>query len=160
MIGTIRFGAAAFGMALLLTAIPAAAANPEKDPVQITSDKMVVDDAQHLATFTGKVVVTKTDLTVWAPKVVVVYGADGPSSINSFIATGGVRIKTPDQDATGQRADYDPNAKTLKLSGDVMVINATGTVGSPDLVLDLVTNKTVFTGKGKNGRVTGVFTPK
>ena len=40
-------------------------------PVKITSDHFVADDAQHAATFTGEVVVTRNDLTVWADKVVV-----------------------------------------------------------------------------------------
>ena len=148
---------AVLAVSLLMSFSPALAAAP--DPVKITSDKIVVDDATHSATFTGQVVVTRTSLTVWAPKVVVDYGEAGPSSIKSFVASGGVRIKTKDQDATGERADYDPKAQLLKLSGHVMVTNATGTVGSPDLLIDLKTNTSTFTG-GKNGRVSGVFTPQ
>lgn len=141
----------------LAALILGAAADP--DPVQITADKFVVDDANHVATFTGNVVVKRINLTVWAPKVVVDYGEGGPSNIKSFIATGGVRIKTQDQDANGDRADYDPNAATLKLSGHVMVVNSTGTVGGPDLLIDLDTNTSTFTGGGSH-RVTGVFKPQ
>src|SRR5690606_20165960 len=95
--------------------------------------------------------------TVWAPKVVVEYGEDGPSSIKTFVASGGVRIKTGDQDATGDLAIYDPVAETLKITGHVIVVNASGTVGGPDLVIDLTTNSSVFTGGEKGGRVSGVF---
>ncbi len=132
----------------------------EKDPVNITADQFVVDDAASVATFTGKVVVKRNSLTVWAPKVVVEYGAEGPSSIKSFVASGGVRIKTDEQDATGDFAIYDPVAQTLKITGHVMVINSSSTVGGPDLVIDLKTNRTVFSGGGTGGRVTGVFTTK
>jgi lipopolysaccharide export system protein LptA len=142
---------------VLLTALPLAAL--AADPVKITADQFVVDDVAQIATFTGKVVVIRTDLTVWAPKVVVDYGEGGPSNIKSFVASGGVRIKTKDQDATGDLAIYDPKAETLKLTGNVMVINASSTVGGPDLLIDLNTNTTIFTG-GKGGRVTGVFTPQ
>ena len=143
---------------LLVIALPSASlAAP--DPVKITADQFVVDDTTQVATFTGKVVVTRTTLTVWAPKVVVDYGDGGPSNIKSFVASGGVRIKTADQDATGDYAIYDPKAQTLKLTGNVMVINESSTVGGPDLLIDLKTNKTTFTG-GKGGRVTGVFTPQ
>lgn len=145
----------------LLVAL-AALASPvgaeEKDPVNITADKFVVDEASHVATFTGTVVVKRKKLTVWAPKVVVEYGEAGPSSIKSFVASGGVRIKTDDQDATGDYAIYDPGAETLRITGNVMVISASSTVGSGDLLLDLNANTTVFTA-GKTGRVTGVFTP-
>ena len=141
---------------LLLLVLPAGAA--EKDPVNISADKFVVDDVARVATFTGQVVVKRNRLTVWAPKVVVEYGEDGPSSIKSFVASGGVRIKTGDQDATGDYAIYDPKAQTLRITGNVMVINASSTVGSADLVLDLNANTTVFQGGGSKGRVTGVFT--
>jgi lipopolysaccharide export system protein LptA len=134
------------------------------DPVKITADKFVVDDGAHLATFTGNVVVTRINLNVWAPKVVVDYGDGGPSNIKTFVASGGVRIKTPDQDATGEKAIYNPKTQLLRLTGNVMVINGGGTVGSADLVVDLAHNTSVFTsaskGKGKGTRVTGIFTPK
>eukprot|EP01035_Chromulina_nebulosa_P011010 gene11010-14738_t len=83
-----------------LLALPLLAAAEAPNPVKITSDKFEVDDAKHLATFTGKVVVLRKDLTVWAPKVVVDYGDGGPGNIKTFVASGGVRIKTPSQDAT------------------------------------------------------------
>ncbi len=145
---------------LLVLAAAAGALGAGADPVKITADQFVIDDTAHVATFTGKVIVKRsTSLTVWAPKVVVDYGDGGPSNIKSFVATGGVRIKTTDQDATGDKAVYDPDKQILRLTGNVMVTNSTGTVGGPELVVNLATNTSVFTG-GKGGRVTGVFTPK
>lgn len=129
------------------------------DPVKISGDKFVVDDNHHEATFTGKVVVIRKKLNVWADKVVVEYGEGGPSDIKTFIATGRVRIKTPDQDATGDRAVYDPNTQLLHLTGHVIVVNATGTVGSPELVVNMITNTSTFTAS-TGSRVTGVFTPQ
>ena len=147
------------GLALVALFGIGAAAAPPSDPIKITGDKFVINDADHTATFTGKVVVLRTKLTVWAAKVVVDYGEGGPSDIKSFVATGSVHIKTPEQDATGQKAVYDPNSQLLHLTGSVIVINATGTVGSPELVVNLATNTSTFTGSS-GGRVTGVFTPK
>lgn len=144
---------------LLLVVLCGMGAAAQSDPIKIIGDKFVVNDADHTATFTGKVVVLKTKLTVWAAKVVVDYGAGGPSDIKSFVATGNVRIKTPEQDATGQKAVYDPNSQMLHLTGSVIVVNATGTVGSPELIVNLGTNVSTFTGS-TGGRVTGVFTPK
>jgi lipopolysaccharide export system protein LptA len=132
-----------------------------KDPIKITGDKFVVNDAKKTATFTGQVVVLRTKLTIWASQVVVEYGEGGPSDIKSFVADGSVRIKTPDQDATGDKAVYDPNTDLLHLTGNVIVVNASGTVGSPELVVNLATNTSTFSAsKGSGGRVTGVFTPK
>ena len=116
---------AAIALALVALAVPVGA--QESDPVNITADKFVVDDVGGIATFTGNVVVKRKKLTVWAPKVVVEYGEDGPSSIKSFVASGGVRIKTDEQDATGDNAIYDPKAETLRITGsgiDRVVITA------------------------------------
>ena len=147
-----------FAVMALVSPVVAASA---PDPVHITGNQFVVDETTNLATFTGNVVVTRTNFQLWAPKVVVDYGKDGPSNIKSFTATGGVRIKTDSQDATGDMAVYDPATKRMHLTGNVMVKSGSGTIGSPDLVVDMVTNTSVFTGKaGKDGRVTGVFTPQ
>jgi lipopolysaccharide export system protein LptA len=144
--------ALALGLAVLLSA-----AAPT--PVKITADQFVVTESKQQATFTGNVVVIRGAITVWAPKVVVDYGDGGPSNIEKFVATGGVRIKTTDQDATGSRAEYSPKTQILRLSGDVTVINASGTLKGPELVLDLSTNTSTFSGNG-GSRVTGVFTPQ
>ena len=140
----------------ILLVLPALAQGT--DPVNITADKFVMDETQNLAIFTGNVVVKRKALTVNAPKVVVDYGEGGPSDIKSFVASGGVRIVTPDQDVTGDRAIYDPKTEKLRVTGNVMVVNATSTVGSGDMIVDLKTDTTTFTGGG--GRVTGVFTPQ
>ncbi len=142
----------------IVVALAAPVAAQEADPVNITADKFVVDDVARVATFTGQVVVKRRTLTVWAPKVVVEYGEDGPSSIRSFVASGGVRIKTDEQDATGDYAIYDPKAETLRITGNVMVVSEASTVGGPDLVIDLNADTSTFQGGGSSGRVTGVFT--
>ena len=142
-------------LASLLAAGPVAAIE-QTGPVNITADHFVMDEVAKVATFTGQVVVIRADLTLWAPKVVVDYGEGGPSSIKSFVASGGVRIKTGEQDATGDQAIYDPVAETLRIIGNVMTVNASSTVGGADLIVDLKTNTSVFSG----GRVTGIFTPQ
>jgi len=144
---------------LLILGLATLLAGAAPDPVKVTGDSFVVDESNHTATFSGNVYLERTSLKLWAAKLVVEYGGDGPSDISSFVATGKVRIKTGQQDATGDKAVYDPNTKMLRLSGHVMVINKSGTVGSPDLVVNLENNTSVFTG-GKAGRVTGVFTPQ
>lgn len=125
-------------------------------PIKITADTFVVHEAQSEAIFTGNVVVVRTGLTVWADEVMVDYGEGGPENIKSLVATGHVRLKTDDQDATGERATFDPQTQILRLQGNVTVVNASGTLNGPELQVNLADNTTVFSG-GKGGRVTGVF---
>ncbi|MEO5807110.1 LptA/OstA family protein [Devosia sp.] len=138
---------------LSLLALPAVAA----DKVRITSDTFVVSEADHQAVFSGNVVVIHPSVTVHSDKVVAVYGAGGTTDIESFIATGHVRLTTPEQDATGEKAVFTPADQLLRLTGDVVVVNSSGTVNSSELVVNLETNVSTFTSNG-GGRVTGVFT--
>lgn len=140
---------------LALFATPALAANP----VQVQADTFVVDQVKSLATFTGNVVVTRADLTIWADEVQVSYGGGGVQDIKTLTAIGSVRLKTRDQEATGARATFNPATQILRLTGDVTVVNASGTLHGPELVLNLVEQTATFSSAG-GGRVTGVFTPQ
>lgn len=144
----------------LLLAVALVASSPAlaQSPVQVTSDEFVVDQQANEATFTGNVVITRPDLKVWAERVHVTFGAGGMNDIKTITATGRVRLKTDDQDATGDRATFTPDSQILHLTGNVTVINATGTLNGPSLVIDLANNVTTFSAKG-GGRVTGVFSP-
>lgn len=143
---------------LALGAAPALAqkAGTQEGPIKVTGDTFVIDEGKGVATFSGNVVVERTGLTVWAQKVVIEYGAGGPEDVQTFVATGKVRLKTKDQDATGDKATFDPNTQMLRMTGNVVVVNATGTLTGPSLTVNLADNSTVFEG-GKGGRVTGVF---
>jgi len=142
----------------LFAALVAFATGPAlaESPVKITADTFLVNEADTEATFTGNVVVIRPGLNVWADKVVVDYGEGGPGDIKTFVATGHVRLKTEDQDATGDRATFNPQTQILRLMGNVVVVNSAGTLNGPELEINLADNTTVFTG-GKGGRVTGVF---
>ncbi|MBL8595008.1 MAG: lipopolysaccharide transport periplasmic protein LptA [Devosia sp.] len=140
---------------MTLAALPVVAA----EPVNVSADDFTIDQNNNNATFSGNVVITRTGLSLWADKVVVLYGSGGQSDIDSLTATGNVRIKTDSQDATGAKATFDPDTLILKLSGNVTVVNAQGRLNGPELTINLATNSSVFKGS-EGGRVTGVFTPQ
>lgn len=140
-------------LVLALAATPALA----QQKVNITADLFTIDEATKNAVFTGNVVVTHPTVTVKAPKVVATYGAGGTSDIESFVASGNVELITADQTATGEKAVFTPGDQLLRLTGNVVVVNTSGTVNSGELVVNLATNVSTFTGAGNSGRVTGVF---
>jgi lipopolysaccharide export system protein LptA len=147
-----------FWLALLFAFLagPAFAAGT---PVKITADSFVIDQATNKATFSGAVVITRGAMTMWADKAVVNYGSGGEGDIDGLDATGNVRIKTTGQEATGNHAIFTPDNSTVRLSGDVKVKNASGTMSGPELTINLASNTSVFKGN-EGGRVTGVFTPQ
>jgi lipopolysaccharide export system protein LptA len=143
------------GAGLVLLAAGGALAQSKQ--VQITADTFTVADANHEAVFTGNVVVIHPTVTVHADKVVAGYGEGGTSDIKTFVATGNVELQTSDQNATGEKAVFTPADQLLRLTGNVKVTNSGGTVDSAELVVNLDTSVSTFTGApGK--RVTGVFT--
>jgi len=141
---------------LMLVAAPVLAAGT---PVKITADTFVIDQATNKATFTGAVVISRGSMTMWADKAVVNYGTGGEGDIDGLDATGNVRIKTTGQEATGGRAIFTPDNSTVRLTGNVKVKNASGTMSGPELTINLASNTSVFKGN-EGGRVTGVFTPQ
>ena len=129
-----------------------------QQPVEITADLFTVDENTRQAVFTGNVIVIHPTVKVWAEKVVALYGEGGTTDIESFVASGSVRLVTSDQDATGNEAVFTPADQLLRLTGNVKVINSGGTVDAGELVVNLATNVSTFTSPGGTGRVTGVFT--
>src|SRR3546814_511510 len=90
--------------------------------VQITADLFTVDENTRESVFTGNVVVIHPNVKVWAEKVVAVYGEDGPSDVESFVASGSVRLETDEQNATGDQAVFTPGDQLLRLTGNVQEI--------------------------------------
>lgn len=144
---------------LLLILVLALVAHPAlaQQPVEITADLFTVDENTQEAVFTGNVVVIHPSVKVWAAKVVAIYGEGGTTDIESFEATGAVRLETPEQNATGDKAVFTPGDQLLRLTGNVQVINSGGTIDAAELVVNLATNVSTFTSSG-GGRVTGIFT--
>jgi len=144
-----------FGVSLCMVLAGSAVA---QEKVQITADTFTVTETSHEAVFTGNVVVNHPTVLVHADKVVATYGEGGTSDIKTFVATGHVQLKTSDQNATGEKAVFTPGDQLLRLTGNVLVTNSGGTVGSGELVVNLETNVSTFSSGGSGKRVTGVFT--
>ena len=144
--------------ALALVALLAAPGAAET-PIKFAADTFTVDEANKVATFTGHVVVDRDNMQLSAEKVVVNYGEGGTSDIKDITASGGVKIKTKDQSATGERAVFNPATQVMTMTGNVKISSPMGTLTGPQLVIDLKNNTSVFSG-GSKGRVTGVFTPQ
>ncbi len=143
----------------LLLALFVAPALAAGTPVKITANSFVIDQGTNKATFTGAVVITRGTMTMWADKAVVNYGNGGEADIDGLEASGNVRITTTGQEATGNRAVFTPDNSTVRLSGNVRVKNASGTMSGPELTINLSSNTSTFRGS-EGGRVTGVFTPQ
>ncbi len=109
-------------------------------PIAIESNQLDVDDGQALATFSGDVSVQQGQTSMTAEKLLVHYvrkqegGAataqpaaarsnmpGGSGDISKLEATGKVTIKSTDQVATADRADFDMATQVAVLRGNVVL---------------------------------------
>ncbi|SDG24398.1 LptA/OstA family protein [Pelagibacterium luteolum] len=161
-------------VAALLLGAPAFAQTTVSDPagfgglaesadeqVNVTADNLDVDENESTALFTGNVEITQGTMRLTAPELRTVYGEGGPSDLESFTASGGrVFMEFDDQTVEGNQAFYDFGSRVLTFTGDVVVVNASGTVNAQRLVIDTRAGTSSFSSEGGGGgRVQSTFTP-
>lgn len=111
------------------------AADPDA-PVEITSERLSVDQATGRATFEGEVLIGQGEMKISAATVEVVYD-DATGEISRLEAEGGVTFVTPTEAAEADRAVYDIAGGNLTLTGDVLLTQARTALSSQSMVIDL-----------------------
>ncbi len=132
-------------------------------PVDVTSDRIEVQDRADRAIFAGNVRVRQADLTMEAQRVTVAYSTGGGIQINRIEAAGGVVVRSPSETARGQFGIYDTDRKLITLIGAVQLVRGGSQVNGARLVIDLDSGRAVIDGgpagiAQSGGRVTGRFT--
>jgi len=86
-------------------------------PVDVQADRIEVQDRADRAIFSGNVVATQGNMTMNAARVTVVYTNNNGVDVQRMEATGGVRLRTPTETATGNVGLYDVNRRLVTLIG-------------------------------------------
>lgn len=115
-------------------------------PVEIEAESLVVDRATGAALFSGGVVIGQGDLRLGADEVEVVYDAE-TGAVARLRARGGVTVATATEAAEAAEADYDLAARTLTLSGDVLLTQDAGALSAERMVVDLATGTARLDGR-------------
>jgi lipopolysaccharide export system protein LptA len=138
-------------------------------PVDVSADRIEVQDRADRAVFVGNVHAVQQDLTLDTPRLTVAYtgGTGGTGGNNVQIqrldASGGVVVKSPSETAKGDIGIYDLNRKLITLLGNVQLNRQDNQVNGQRLVIDLDSGRAVVDGgppgvNSSGGRVTGHFT--
>ena len=133
-------------------------------PVEVSADRIEVQDRADRAVFAGNVNVRQADLTLDAARVTVAYSSGGGNvEIDRIDASGGVTVRSPSETAKGAFGIYDLNRKLITLVGDVELTRGPNRIFGQRLTIDLDSGRAVIDGgpPGVNqsgGRVTGRFT--
>jgi lipopolysaccharide export system protein LptA len=137
-------------------------------PVDVTADRIEVQDRADRAIFAGNVHATQAELSLETPRLTVAYStgsgnADKNVQIHRLDATGGVIVRSPSETARGDFGIYDLDRKLITLIGNVQLNRETNQVNGSRLVIDLDSGRAVVDGgppgvNSSGGRVTGHFT--
>jgi lipopolysaccharide export system protein LptA len=135
-------------------------------PVDVSADRIEVQDRADRAVFTGNVHVTQAELTLDTPRLTVAYaGGQGDNNvqIKRLDAAGGVVVHSPSETAKGDFGVYDLDRKLITLIGNVQLNRENNQVNGARLVIDLDSGRAVIDGgppgvNSSGGRVTGHFT--
>jgi lipopolysaccharide export system protein LptA len=154
----------------------------QDQPIQIESATLEVRDKSKMATFSGNVVVVQGDTTMKCKTLVVFYGAEEGSDAGKPVATaapqpgssvpqgaqdirrieahGGVTVVTKDHNASGDLGVYDMKAKTITLTGNVVVSQGKNVLHGDRVVVDTTTgNARVDSGVTTQNRVRALILP-
>jgi lipopolysaccharide export system protein LptA len=132
-------------------------------PIDLTADRLEVQDRADRAIFAGNVHVKQDDLTLDTSRLTVAYSSSGGVQIKRLDASGGVTVRSPSETARGSFGIYDLDRKLITLVGNVVLQRQGSQLSGQRLVIDLDSGRAVIdggpAGVGQSGgRVTGHFT--
>ena len=116
-------------------------------PVEVTSDRLDVDQTDGTAIFTGNVVVVQGELTLTAERVRVEYGETEPREIERIYAFANVVLVSPTEAAEGDEAVYEVATRTVLMTGNVLLTQELNAVSGDTLTIDLDTGTGVVEGR-------------
>lgn len=117
-------------------------------PVEVTADRLSVDQSDNTAVFEGNVLVGQGDLRLSAPEVRVLYTDDG-NGIALLQARGGVTLVSGEDAAEASEADYDIDSGFVDMRGDVLLTRGRSAVASDEARIDLEGGTAVMQGRVK-----------
>lgn len=115
-----------------------------RGPIDVTADRLDVDQNVRKATFSGSVVVKQGDMTLNADRVQTTYterNEDGPQAIERVEATGKVTMLTPDTTATGDKAIYRLDTNQIEVTGNVVLTRAGNVLTGERLTYNMATGQ-------------------
>lgn len=132
-------------------------------PIDLSADRLEVQDRADRAVFAGNVHVKQDQLALDTSRLTVAYSSGGGVQINRLDASGGVTVRSPSETAKGDFGIYDLDRKLITLVGDVVLTRQGSQLAGQRLVIDLDSGRAVIdggpAGVGQSGgRVTGHFT--
>lgn len=149
------------------------------EPIEITADRLDVDQVAKRAVFGGNVHAVQGDVRLAGQSLTVFYdetrkgeeapaadtaepGGEGVSGgrIRRMEVQGGVHVSSPKETASGDAGVYDLEEGMITLIGNVILTRGENILRGARLNIDVESGKSVILGSSETGRVKGLFVPK
>ena len=156
-------GVALGGVALAQSPISALRGHNTNAPIDVSADRIEVQDRADRAIWSGNVQVRQDQLTLEAQRLTLAYTTAGGLEIDRLDASGGVVVRSPSETARGDFGIYYLNRRLIMLIGSVRLERGDSRISGGRLTIDLDSGRAVVdggpAGVGESGgRVTGRFT--
>ncbi|MEO6582405.1 MAG: LptA/OstA family protein [Sphingomicrobium sp.] len=151
------------GLAHAADPVSALKGHDSSAPIDVSADRIEVQDRSDRAIFAGNVRVKQATLALDTERLTVSYSSGSGIQIRRLDAAGGVVIRSPSETARGNFAIYDLDRKLITMIGAVQLDRGASRVMGSRLVIDLESGRAVIDGGApgvgqSGGRVTGHFT--
>ena len=127
-------------------------------PVEVTADRLSVDQATGLATFEGNVVVLQGEMKISAGSARIEYLPDG-KGIAKVIFDGRVTFASPTDAAEADAAVYTIASGEVVMTGDVLLTQGQTTISGSRLVYNLDAGTGSMEGRVQTTFLPGKATP-
>lgn len=117
------------------------------EPVEVTSERLEVDNSAGIAIFIGDVIVIQGEMRLTAPRVRVEYTSGDEGQIEFMHATGGVTMVNGVETAEGEEAVYTVSQGEVVMTGDVIVTQGPNVLAGQRLFVDLDTGTGTMEGR-------------
>lgn len=147
-----------FLLLVVATVFAAPEAIKAEDSVEVTANRLDVDDQAKVLVFSGNAVARRGAMTIHGDRLTIRYAGEG-GEIDQVTAEGHVRIIHEGRTATGEKAVFHQREERIVLSGSPRVTEGENFIQGNEITLFLNDRRSIVTGGG-GSRVNAVFTPK
>jgi lipopolysaccharide export system protein LptA len=131
----------------------------KNDPIIITSDRMEADRKKNFVIYSGRVVAVQGEMTMKSNTLTAHFNPD-MKGFKEIIAEGNVHITQLDRVATGTKAVFNDQQKTITLTGNAMVRQGNSEVSGPRIIFFIEEDRAIAESSGQqNQRVKATIFP-
>ena len=127
-----------------------------KDPIYITADWMEADQTKNSITYKGRVVTVQNNITMRSETLTAYYDPQ-TKQMKQIVAEGKVNATQGDRVATGEKAVFDDQAKTVTLTGNPVMRQGNNQVSGVKVIYFTEQDRSVVEGDGNTRVVATIF---